>query len=222
MQRGLSVIGGFFLRAVFWLVPALALWFWGREWVVLPVAWLVEQALLTFFPGWVYGAVLDGTNLELLTTIRVPQQGGAIAELVPDANVLKYCYGLPMLVALVLAARARGVWWKLPLGALLLLPFQAWGVVFDLLITIAVHSADVSAAVTGFSALQINLFAVGYQLGFLLLPTLVPALIWLRFERQFLVTVMFDAALSGATRDGATSARGRGGVRKEGEGSRGE
>jgi hypothetical protein len=200
VQRGLSVIGGFFLRALLALIPALALWYWAREWVVKPVAWLVERVMLWFFPGWVYGTELEGTAQALLTTIRVPQPGGRIAELAPEVNVLTYCYGLPMLLALLIASRSRGLWWKFPLGALVLLPFQAWGVVFDLLIKIGAHMAHLSAGVTGFSALQVNLFAVGYQLGFLLLPTLVPMLLWLQMERRFLAMVMFDAALSGATR----------------------
>lgn len=200
MSRGLSVIGGFFLRTILWLVPALALWWWAREWLVQPVAWLSQQLMLGFFPNWVYRTELEGTVLALLTAIPVPQPDGRLAELAPEANVLTYCYGLPMLLALLLGARAKGLWWKLPVGALVLWPFQAWGVVFDLLIKVGAHAAAVSMPVTGWSALQVNLFAVGYQLGFLLLPTLVPMLLWLQFERHFLATVMVDAALSGATR----------------------
>ncbi|AUN95699.1 exosortase H-associated membrane protein [Pseudazoarcus pumilus] len=200
MQRGLSVVGGFFLRTILALVPALAVWYWAREWVVQPVAWLVERVMLFFFPGWVYTTELQGTTQVLLTTIRVPQPGGMIAELAPEANVLTYCYGLPMLLALLIASRSRGLWWKFPLGALVILPFQTWGMVFDLLVKTGVQMHHLSAAVTGFSALQLNLFAVGYQLGFLLLPTLVPMLLWLAFERRFIGMVMFDAALDGATR----------------------
>lgn len=200
MQRGLSVVGGFFLRAILWLVPSLALWYWAREWVVQPVAWLVERVMLLLFPGWVYGTEMEGTVIALLTTIPVPQRGGMVAELAPEANVLTYCYGLPMLLALLLASRSKGLWWKFPLGALVIWMFQAWGVVFDLLVHVGVMASSFSAPITGFTRVHADVFAVGYQLGTLLLPTLVPMLLWLRFERRFLGMVMFDAALSGATR----------------------
>src|SRR5690606_37893826 len=153
-------------------VPSLALWFWARDWVVQPVAWLAERVLMFFFPSWIYGSELEGTTQALLTTIRVPQRSGAIAELVPEVNVLLYCYGLPMLVALLAASLSRGWWWKIPLGAIILWPVQAWGVVFDFLIQVGAHHGQLSAPVTGFTLMQVNAFGIAYQLGYLVLPTL--------------------------------------------------
>jgi hypothetical protein len=198
MQPSLSVVGGFFVRTLLMLGPALAAWFWAREWLVRPVAWLAEQTMLFCFPAWVYGAQRNGTSLELLTALRAVDASGRVGELSAQVNLLTYCYGLPMLLALLFAAKARGLWWKLPLGALLLLPFQVWGVCFDWLVKIAVHMGHLTAAATGFSSLQVNAFALAYQLGFLLLPTLVPVLVWLRLERRFLVTLVVDGALKGA------------------------
>lgn len=199
MRAGLSVVGGFFWRAILALVPALAIWYWAKGWLLLPVAWLTERTMLHFFPNWVRGTELEGVSLALLTSIRVPQSSGAIAELAPEVNVLAYCYGLPMLAALLVGARARRLWWKLLVGALVLIPFQVWGCVFALLVTIGIQLGPLSAPVTGFSALQLNFFALAYQLGFLLLPTLIPMLLWLKLERAFIATVMFDATLHKAS-----------------------
>ncbi|MBA4741426.1 MAG: hypothetical protein H2060_01800 [Azoarcus sp.] len=200
MQRGLSVVGGFFVRAIVWLVPSLALWFWARDWLVAPVAWLVERVMLFWFSVWVYGTELAGTEQTLLTTVQVPHPSGRAAELLVDTNVLMYCYGLPMLLALLLASRAHGIWWKLPAGALAMWPLQAWGVVFDFLIKVGAHYAQFSTPITGFTPFQVDLFGVAYQLGYLVLPTLAPVMLWLLFERRFIGMVMFDAALDGATR----------------------
>lgn len=200
MQRGLSVVGGFFLRAILWLVPSLALWFWARDWLVAPVAWLVERVMLYSFPVWVYGTELAGTEQTLLTAVQVPHPSGRAAELLVDTNVLMYCYGLPMLLALLLASRAHGTWWKFPAGALVMWPLQAWGVVFDFLIQVGAHYARFSTPITGFTPFQVDLFGVAYQLGYLVLPTLAPVMLWLLFERRFIGMVMFDAALDGATR----------------------
>lgn len=200
MRSGLSVVGGFFLRAILALIPALTVWYLAQEWLIEPVAWLTERTMLYFFPNWVLGAELEGVNLVLLTTIRVPQVSGAIAEFTPDVNVLTYCYGLPMLAALLIGAKARGLWWKLPVGALILIPFQVWGCVFALLVTIGVHFGDLSAHVTGFSAIQLNAFALAYQFGFLVLPTLIPILLWLVMGRAFVTVVLCDAVLHKASR----------------------
>lgn len=189
-----SIIGGFFLRALLWLAPALTLWYLARDWIVKPVAWLSEIAMRHSFPLWVTGSELDGTVQILLTSIRV-MQGGQVGELTPEVRVLSYCYGLPLYVALLLAARARGLWWKLPLGAVALLPFQAWGVCFAWLVDIAVYMRDLTLATTRFSELQVNLIGIGYQLGYLLLPVLAPLLLWLHLERRFITLIAVDGAM---------------------------
>lgn len=201
MSRSLSVIGGFFVRALLWLIPALALWYWLRHWMVLPPAWLAEQIMLLNFPGWVLDVRQDGLAFALETTIPYTGQGApAGATVSVRANPLAYAYGLPLLVALLAAARAQGWWWKVPLAALVLVPFQAWGVCFAWLVQIAVHIGEMTRGVTGFSALQVNVIAIGYQLGYLLLPTLMPMLLWLYMERRFVTTVAVDGAMAGMLR----------------------
>jgi hypothetical protein len=200
MNKGSStgVIAIFFARALLCLGPLLALWYWAREWVVQPVAWLAEQAMLFFFSRWVLGSELHGVNQVLLTVLTLPHPSGRTADLAPEAVVLTYCYGLPLLVALFIAARAKGLWWKLPLCALAMLPFQAWGVCFSWLLQVAVQAGEYTRAKTYFSVWDQNLIALGYQLGFLLLPTLVPLLLWLYFERKFVITVAVEGAMQGS------------------------
>lgn len=197
MRQPSSVIAIFFVRALAFLVPALALWYWARDYVVMPVAWLAGWLMRYFFPGWVSGSELDGINLTLLTRLTVPHVSGQIAELTPEVSVLTYCYGLPLLVALLLAARAKGLWWKLPTCAVALLPFQAWGVCFAWLLQVAVQSGPQTRAVTYFNAWDVNLIGLGNQIGFLLLPTLVPMLMWLYLERSFVITVAVEGAMEG-------------------------
>lgn len=193
-----GVIAIFFARALLCLGPLLALWYWAREWVVMPAAWLAEHTMEFFFSRWVVGSELHGVNQVLLTTLTVPHPSGRVADLAPDVVVLTYCYGLPLLVALFIAARARGLWWKLPLCALALPPFQAWGVCFSWLMQVAVQAGEYTRAKTYFSAWDQNLIALGYQLGFLLLPTLAPLMLWLYFERRFVITVAVEGAMQGS------------------------
>jgi hypothetical protein len=193
-----GVIAIFFARALLCLFPLLALWYWAREWVVMPVAWLAEQAMLFFFSRWVTGSELHGVTQTLLTALSVPHTSGRLADLSPETVVLTYCYGLPLMVALFVAARAKGLWWKLPLCAAALLPFQAWGVCLSWLLQVAVQAGEFTRAKTYFSAWDQNLIALGYQFGFLLMPTLVPLLLWLFFERRFVITVAVEGAMQGS------------------------
>jgi len=202
VRKPRSVIGGFFVRAVLWLAPALALWYWARDYVVMPVAWLAGNLMRYFFPGWVSGSELNGINQTLLTRLTVPYVSGQIAELAPDVSVLTYCYGLPLLVALFLAVRAKGLWWKLPVCAVGLLPFQAWGVCFAWLIPVAVKSGPYTRSITYFTDWDVNLIGLGYQIGFLLLPTLVPMLMWMYLERSFIITVAVEGAMEGSVPKG--------------------
>jgi hypothetical protein len=193
-----SVIAIFFVRALAFLVPALALWYWARDYVVMPVAWLAGGLMHYFFPGWVSGSELNGINLTLLTRLAVAQGSGQVAELAPEVSVLTYCYGLPLLAALLLAARAKRLWWKLPVCAVGLLPFQAWGVCFAWLLQVAVQSGPHTRAMTYFTDWDVNLIGLGNQIGFLLLPTLVPMLMWLYLERSFVITVAVEGAMEGS------------------------
>jgi hypothetical protein len=193
-----GVIAIFFLRALLCLFPALALWYWAREWVVRPVAWLAEHAMVYFFSRWASGSELQGVHQILLTVLTVPHASGRTADLAPEAVVLTYCYGLPLMVALFVAARAKGMWWKLPLCAAALLPFQAWGVCFSWLLQVGVQAGEYTRATTYFTTWDQNLIALGYQFGFLLMPTLVPLLLWLFFERRFVITVAVEGAMQGS------------------------
>ncbi len=198
MRKPSSVIAIFFVRALLGLGPALALWYWARNYVVMPVAWLAGGLMRYFFPGWVSGSELDGINLTLLTRLTMPHVSGQIAELTPEVSVLTYCYGLPLLLALFFAARAKGLWWKLPVCALGLLPFQAWGVCFAWLLQVAVQSGPNTRSMTYFTTWDVNLIGLGNQIGFLLLPTLVPMLMWLYLERRFVITVAVEGSMEGS------------------------
>jgi len=192
-----SIVGAFFLRALLFLGPFLALWYWLRHWVVWLPAWISGELLEAIFPFWVKGHELHGTVLSLLSSIQVKQAGRA-ADLVFEADVLAYCYGLPLLAAFFCASRARKIGWKLIAGALILIPLQVWGTCFHLLMQVTAYGGSTAMWRTGFTQFQLNAFGLGYQIGYLLLPTLGPVLVWLWLERKFMMTVMLEATLSNA------------------------
>lgn len=93
---------------------------------------------------------------------------------------------LPLLVALLLAARSRLVVKKLTLGYLLLLVPQTFSLVFELLrqiMTVGGRSGGLNI-----SQWQMEGIAMGYQVGSLVL-------LWLWLERQFFAAVVLDGLM---------------------------
>lgn len=200
MARRGTTLGGFFGGALLWLVVALAVWYPLRHWMVLAPAWLAREVMTAAFPRWVTGAQFDGGVQVLLTSLRIVSADNRLGELAPEVNGLSYAYGAPLLAALLLASRTRRWWWKLPAGLLALVPFQAWGICFTWLLQIAVVAGEQTRGQTRFGPLESNLIAVGYQFGFLILPTLAPVLLWLAFDRRVLAGAMIEGALAGSDR----------------------
>ena len=197
MEKHFSIIGGFFLRTVLLLIPMLALWYWAREWVVAPPAWLAGKALQFQFPSWVLGIEREGLHHVLLTNLKVVTPNRQVGELTPEIRALSYCYGSALLPALLLGGQARKLWWKLPAGLALLIPFQAWSIAFAWLLQVAVQAGPQVASEAGFSAMGMNLVAAGYQFGYLIFPALAPVLVWLALDRRLMATVLLEGSLSG-------------------------
>ena len=190
-----SVVGGLFLRTLLWLIPSLAIWYALRDYLVVFPAWIADHAMRTVF-SWAESTELQGTVQLLLTSIQVPHASGRVALLTPEAHILSYAFGFPLLVALFLGAKAKQLWWKIPLGYVVLSFFQAWGICFSWLLAVTQVSGDVALLATRFSTTEINLIALGYQLGYLLFPAMAPILLWVYLERRMVATVAVEGALS--------------------------
>jgi len=210
----------------FFAIAAVALFALTLAWrpvsgtLAAPAAWLAAATMRTLFPDWVRSAKGGAGRLEVETRLtvkpsrqqiaeatRAGQQvpEGAVAELVLEADPSLPGYGLPILLALLVAARGKRLLPRALLGAACLVPFQAYCLVTELLKQAAITSG--AAAQTGFSALQINFIAYAYQLGALLVPTLAPILIWVWLDRAFFAAVVIEGWLDRAQAEKTPSGR---------------
>ena len=183
-------IARFLIRAIVALVVLTAAWSQVARFSSAPAAWGAQFVLEQWSRGWVRAVHRENSALEVETRVPVPQanSSGMVAELVTDANATRYAYGLPLYLALLLAA-GGGRWLRnATLGyAILLLP-QIFSTVMVVLRNIVAVGG--SARVLVVDSWQIEAIALGYQLGSLLLPTIVPIAIWLMLDRGFLVAMM--------------------------------
>jgi hypothetical protein len=189
----------FFLKAALWLPVCLGLWYWKAEWFNSPAAIVSGWIMEALFPRWVEAVEWSQRIVSLVTNLEVPMvagmKEGQHAALVVEANPLSYTFGLPFFAALLLASGEARRWRKLLMGAVILIPFQAWGICFDLLTQVAITAGPVVAAQTGFSPWQREEIALGYQFGHLILPTVAPIALWLALNRQFISMLMLEGAL---------------------------
>ncbi len=179
-------LGTFVVKVIAWLPAAFLVWYFAAPVLLWPAARLVELVARTGFGDFVRGVEQSGATLTFATALRPGESGPGSGQITVDVNMLLYAFGLPLYAALVLAAREPHRTRRLTVGYAALMPFVAWGVLADFLKNVAITAGPLVASQTGFVAWQRETIAFAYQLGTLILPTVVPAVAWVLTHRAFL------------------------------------
>ena len=160
-----------------WYLTA-ALWIW-------PVAICADSLLPLLFPHLVAGVEQAGHNLNIVThlgDIQIFTEQHKMAALEFSLNPRAYGYSLALYSAILLASPSALVSHKFKrwcLGILMLTGILLFGVCTDTLKSIAFDLAPPGMSYpTGFSSTQLNVLGLSYQLGYLILPAIVPLLLW--------------------------------------------
>jgi hypothetical protein len=176
----------FLVRVVAWLPVAFAVWYFAAPVLVWPAKLLAQLVARAGFADLVVAIEQAGATLTFVTKLRPGAATAGTAAITVDVNALLYSFGLPLYAALVLAARVPGWPRRLALGYAAIVPFVAWGVLADFLKSVAITAGPLVASQTGFAAWQREVIAFAYQFGTLILPTVVPAIVWVLGHRAFL------------------------------------
>lgn len=186
-------IQAFILGVVLFLPITFAIWYLAALVHLAPLTWVTEQLLQFIFPQSVLWLKLDGSTLILASNFGTDAYGAIVSPPVSDdlmgfhLNPLIYTYSLPLLFALILATPATNKWQQLVWASLLWLPLAGFSMFFSVL---KVLSFDVGAAFQqqqALSAWSLDLIALAYQTGTLILPMIAPLVIWMALNRGFLL-----------------------------------
>ncbi|MFC4819487.1 exosortase H-associated membrane protein [Dokdonella ginsengisoli] len=203
----LSPIREFALKALLWLPLCFVVWFWLAPLWVQPAVALARMMLLgmwnELFTAVVQGGeILDaggkvvahaGYLVQLTTTVVVtipagPGGPGGVGVLEPTINPMVYGYSLPLFSGLAMATplnmRRRLV--QMLFAFLAIWLAQACGVVAESLKVIAFDSGAEGAAAAARAGLAPNAIAFAYQFGYLILPAVVPAALWIGLNQAFI------------------------------------
>jgi len=181
-----SPLARFVIKTLAWLPLTFAVWYFTAPVLLWPARLLVELVVQLGFSDLVRSIEQSGAVYTFTTTLKPGQASAQSGNITVDVNALLYAFGLPLYVALVLAAREAGWMRKLALGYAVIMPFVAWGVLADFLKNVAITPGPLVASQTGFSAWQREAIVFAFQMGTLILPTVVPAVTWVVTHRQFL------------------------------------
>lgn len=185
-----SPLARFFLLGLLWLPVWFAIWYFTAPLLSAPAMWLVTLALNGFHPELIDSVERSGHMAVFVTSLQVTvpdAPAGAMGQVILEKNPLIYSWNLPVLVALLFATDDRFFsLGKLLLVYVALLPFQAWGVGFDLLKTLTLDAGPEIARQLGYSGWSLEFIGLAYQFGYLMLPVIGATTIWLAMNQELI------------------------------------
>jgi len=179
-------VARFVLKALAWLPASFAVWYFTAPVLLWPAKLLAQGIARLTLPDLVTSVDQTGATYTFATTLKPGAALATTGTITVDVNSLLYAFGLPLFVALVLAAREPGWPRKLAIGYVAIIPFITWGVLADFLKNVAITANPLVVSQAGFTGWEREVIAFAYQFGTLILPTVVPAVVWVVTHRAFL------------------------------------
>lgn len=169
------------------------LWYVSAPFHLSPITFLTEKLLSVLTPDALMWLRLDGHTLVLASNFGHDSAGAVVSPPPGDdvlgfqLNPLIYSYSLPLVAALMLATPGKDKWLNLFWGILLVVPAEIFSMVFSVLKTLTFDVGKAFQMQQGISQSEADMIAMGYQVGTLLLPMIVPLIIWVALNRTFIV-----------------------------------
>lgn len=199
------------LISVLALITLIIPWYFVSPYLAAPVMATAAQLMESLF-WWVQGYERHETVGTLLTTLKVlVNQNGrmVMGELTPEVNYRTFGYGLVLFWALLIASRPKGMWAKMALGTLILVPSQVFSMCFRWLREALLAGGPVVVSQAGVPRWMLEVIAYFDQLGFLIITPLMPILLWLLIDRAFVNQLWVEMVLAGAAEVSQKSGSGK-------------
>ena len=213
----ISPLRRFIFAALLWLPFAFFVWFAFASQLVWPVIQMAKFSLLTAWPNLFVGVIQGADefspagrlvahhafwmqiNTNVLYNAASAVQAPRLAFFDFSINPMIYGYCVPLFAGLVMATpleRSRRVL-QLLVGLVLLWLVQTFGVVSEAFKIVGIQLAEGGEAMRhlGYS---LDAIALCYQFGYLILPPLVPAVLWILFNRSFIEELTHTAVATSA------------------------
>ncbi len=174
----------FLLKVLALFIVFLVLLYAVSPFLSLFLAKAVNAVMTELFPKFIQSISLKNNYLEVVTFFSVPDNPAG--QLAFDINPLKYTYGFPLFLALTFSVQGNysEKVWHVFIGYFITLLAQIWGLCFDITRHLLFEFNGAYTAYFEFTSVGKMLISLGSQLGFLLLPSLVPIMLWSILENK--------------------------------------
>ncbi|MDT8410460.1 MAG: exosortase H-associated membrane protein [Wenzhouxiangellaceae bacterium] len=182
-----------FILALFYLPLGFFLWFYLASALMWLPARLLDWVLTTFFPDLFERVVQLGFHFEIQTLIQLERRvEGQVALLNNDINPMIYAWGMALLFGLTMATPMKAARRALQIfiGYLVVSLVTVWGAFWETWTDLAFKLGPEAARAVAESSLSPTMIALFYQLGYLMLPAVVPLATWILMNRPFLEKVV--------------------------------
>jgi len=175
------------ILAVLWMVFGFMLWYYLSAFHGVPVR-LLSNEILGHLLGSEFWNIVPNADRHYLFQIqtRVPFRfpDGSEEALGFIVNPLIYGYGLPLLFGLVMASAASLIRKMVMLlaGYVCVMLIQVWGVVWQSLKMLAFDFGTDAHQLVSDAGIPDELIVLCYQVGVLILPALIPVILWVLFN----------------------------------------
>jgi len=176
------------ILASMWMLFGFMLWFYLSAFHGTP-ARIMADAILSNILGDSFRQIIVEPNQNFLfqveTNIQYVFKDGTQEMLGFIVNPLVYTYGLPLLFGLVMGTDVS--WLRklviMLIGYVSITLVQVWGVVFQSLKMLSFNFGEQSHVYVLQAGVSDDVVALGYQLGTLILPALIPIFVWVLTNR---------------------------------------
>jgi ABC-type multidrug transport system fused ATPase/permease subunit len=177
-----------FVLALLYLPLGFFLWFFASSLLMFPTGRLAEWLLTGLFSEVFEALIQLNFQFEIQTSIDLSQQveGRAVA-LDLMINPMVYAWGMALLFGLIMATPLSAVQrvMQLLISFVVMTVVTLWGVFWETLTNLAFRSGPEAAQAAAGLGLSMDVIALCYQLGYLMLPAVVPVACWILMNRDF-------------------------------------
>lgn len=190
-ERASNPVKEMFLLAALYLPLGFFLWFFAASILMLPARLLSEALLTGLFPDIFRHFFQNDFLFEIQSSVQVPNpESGEMMPLTWEVNPMIYAWGMALLFGLIMAtpltATRRVVQMLIGYGVVTVV--TVWGVFWEAWRDLAFLFGPEVGAVIEETSLTPTVIALCYQLGYLMLPAVVPIAAWILMNRHFIET----------------------------------
>lgn len=185
----LSPLRRFILAATLWLPSCFFLWALLINPILWPVAKIAGAVLVQILPQTIELIEQEGQNFEVVTRLLTEaDSSGRIGQLILTSTPMVYAWCLPLFAGLVMAAPITGrqVLKQFAVGVPVLWLVISWGAVFDALYLLQFRAGPLGQAALQQAGIATDVIGLGYQFGYLVLPPVIPIVLWIALNSAFL------------------------------------